>query len=120
MGATEPIPCASGSTSAEASDVCASTENATKVPVGWVLLPLAVFFVLIHACIFIKHTKKADPGLRQNGALQWAIAALVLGPFAWFVWRCCQQKKRSQLNSQQLLSDYDGQKGFERDDLSLI
>ncbi len=100
--------------------MCSATENTNPVPVGDVLWGLAVVCVLIHAWIFIKRTKKADPSMRKRGMLQWAILALVLGPFAWFMWRCYQQKRQSHPRSQQLLSDYDGLKGAESNDSSLI
>jgi hypothetical protein len=48
--------------------------------------------------------------------LLWTVAALLLGPLVWLAWYCYKQNQTSQLSSQQLLSDYDGQKGPENDD----
>ena len=72
--------------------------------------------VLVHAAAFIKRTKKEDLGLRRGSMLLWTVAALLLGPLVWLAWHCYKQNQTSQLSSQQLLSDYDGQKGPENDD----
>ncbi len=111
MGASQPLPCADASIAAKQSAQCLSADTTeSSAAILSVALACAVTAMTIHAGIFIKRIKKAEPGLRHNILLLWLLLALMLGPFAWYIWRWQQRGKALHASAEELLSDYDGQK----------